>query len=109
MKSKCKSKIAAILFVALVIAGPHYIEAQQVSPADEHTLALWLFDDTLYPNCILTDASPYEHDLRLVSGYAKWWMKKGTEISIFQDGTQGSDAESGPIFGRIPPSRYFLT
>ncbi len=97
MTSTGKSKIVAILFVALVIASPHYIKGQQVSPADDHTIALWLFDDTLYPNCILTDAGPYEHDLRLVSGYAKWWMKKGREISIFQDGTQGSDAESGLI------------
>lgn len=43
--------------------------------ADKHTVALWLFDETPYPNVILTDAGPLQHDLRLVSGYAKWWMR----------------------------------
>jgi hypothetical protein len=43
------------------------------SGADENTLALWLFDETPYPNCILTDASGHEHDLRLISPYEKWW------------------------------------
>jgi len=44
---------------------------------DEHTIALWLFDDPPYPNAILTDAGIYQHDLRLRSGYAKWWQRAG--------------------------------
>jgi len=34
--------------------------------ADEHTVGLWLFDETDYPYTTLTDASQYEYDLRLM-------------------------------------------
>ena len=38
-------------------------------PKDEHTVALWLFDETGYPNATITDASRYEvADLLLYSG-----------------------------------------
>lgn len=33
---------------------------------DDNTVALWLFDETPYPDTILADASPHENDLRLV-------------------------------------------
>ena len=44
---------------------------------DPHTVALWLFDETLYPNAILTDASGFEHDLRLECAYSRWWRTCG--------------------------------
>jgi hypothetical protein len=34
---------------------------------DEHTIALWLFDEPDYPNMTLTDASRHQFDLRLKS------------------------------------------
>lgn len=35
-------------------------------PADDrHTVALWLFDEPMYPNMTLTDAGPERADLRL--------------------------------------------
>jgi hypothetical protein len=36
--------------------------------ADEHTLGLWLFDETDYPYTTLTDAGKFEYDLRLMKG-----------------------------------------
>ena len=36
--------------------------------ADEHTVGLWLFDETEYPYTTITDASKYEYDLRLMKG-----------------------------------------
>ena len=36
--------------------------------ADEHTVGLWLFDETQYPFTTLTDASLNEYDLRLMKG-----------------------------------------
>jgi hypothetical protein len=36
--------------------------------ADEHTVGLWLFDETDYPYTTVTDASQYEYDLRLMKG-----------------------------------------
>jgi len=36
--------------------------------ADNHTVGLWLFDETDYPYTTLTDASIYEYDLRLMKG-----------------------------------------
>ena len=36
--------------------------------SDEHTVGLWLFDETDYPYTTLTDASRYEYDLRLMKG-----------------------------------------
>ncbi len=36
--------------------------------ADKHTVGLWLFDEADYPYTTLTDASEYEHDLRLMKG-----------------------------------------
>ncbi|MHC4647157.1 MAG: LamG domain-containing protein [Planctomycetota bacterium] len=33
--------------------------------SDTNTISLWLFDETEYPYTTLTDASQYEHDLRL--------------------------------------------
>ncbi|MGD0898838.1 MAG: LamG-like jellyroll fold domain-containing protein [Thermoguttaceae bacterium] len=35
---------------------------------DDHTVALWLFDEPQYPNVTLTDAGPLQLDLRLDSG-----------------------------------------
>jgi hypothetical protein len=35
---------------------------------DEHTVALWLFDEPQYPHMTLTDAGPNYYDLRLLNG-----------------------------------------
>jgi hypothetical protein len=59
----------SVCIIQIAFAGAYASE----SAADRRTLALWLFDETPYPNCILTDASMYEHDLRLTSPYEKWW------------------------------------
>jgi len=71
-----------ILTVAALasLTGPVHtfaVDNAEVRSADEHTIALWLFDDTSYPSAILTDAGPYRHDLRLLCGYAKWWSRTG--------------------------------
>jgi len=63
----------AICAFPMLVAAIGYCANGSESGADSHTLALWLFDETPYPNCILTDASVYEHDLRLTSPYEKWW------------------------------------
>lgn len=41
------------------------------SRLDEHTIALWLFDDALYHNVTLTDAGLHQLDLRLNTGYGR--------------------------------------
>lgn len=63
-----------------LMAGPVRtvaVDNTEVRSADQHTIALWLFDDTSYPSAILTDTGPYRHDLRLLCGYAKWWVRTG--------------------------------
>ncbi|TFG50817.1 MAG: hypothetical protein E4H40_00470, partial [Candidatus Brocadiia bacterium] len=45
-------------------AGENYFP----SFSDEHTVGLWLFDETEYPYTTITDASQYEYDLRLMKG-----------------------------------------
>ena len=39
-----------------------------ISGVDEHTIALWLFDEAPYNNATLTDAGPFQLDLRLNTG-----------------------------------------
>lgn len=67
------------LTVPLLVASSVMSGVAATSPAkggvDEHTVALWLFDETSYPGTILTDASRYHHDLRLVTAYETWWHK----------------------------------
>jgi hypothetical protein len=36
--------------------------------ADDHTVGLWLFDETDYPYTTITDAGKFEYDLRLMKG-----------------------------------------
>ncbi|MHC4754754.1 MAG: LamG-like jellyroll fold domain-containing protein, partial [Planctomycetota bacterium] len=55
---------ACILVQTAVGAEKNYFP----SFADEHTVGLWLFDETDYPYTTLTDASQYEYDLRLMKG-----------------------------------------
>ena len=91
--------------VVLLLGASSVISAvAATSPAkggvDEHTVALWLFDETLYPGTILTDASPYHHDLRLVTAYETWWHKnehsdKGGPEALHVKG------ESGLIKGKF--------
>lgn len=60
--------IAGLLWALTCSAG--------VSPGvDEHTVALWLFDEPNYPNVLLTDASPHQYDLRFQSAYGEWWVR----------------------------------
>jgi hypothetical protein len=68
-------KAAGTLVVGLVLVGFSRAEGERAGGMDDHTIALWLFDDAPYPNAILTDAGPYHHDLRLKSEYAKWWER----------------------------------
>jgi hypothetical protein len=42
---------------------------------DENTVALWLFDEPMYPNVILTDAGSHGYDLRLQSAYGTWYLE----------------------------------
>jgi hypothetical protein len=57
----------------LVSAAPTDV-ADTASPipcVDEHTIALWLFDESPYYNVTLSDAGPLQLDLRLATGRAK--------------------------------------
>jgi hypothetical protein len=42
---------------------------------DDHTVALWLFDEPTYPNVILTDAGRHGYDLRLQSVFGEWAVR----------------------------------
>jgi len=52
---------AAGITLHTVVARDNYFP----SFCDDHTVGLWLFDETEYPHTTLTDASRYEYDLRL--------------------------------------------
>jgi hypothetical protein len=65
--------LSLVIGVALAGAGQLALGAQSnanffPSFSDEHTVGLWLFDETDYPYTTLTDASQYEYDLRLMKG-----------------------------------------
>jgi hypothetical protein len=93
MKRTIPILIWFLLFISCSVwAGTPTVSAGGV---DDHTLALWLFDDSPYPNVILTDASLYQHDLRLLSGYAKWWRKTEGLGDIQSDARAGDVGESG--------------
>jgi len=49
------------------VLGAHWAVAEVASDTgvDEHTIALWLFDEPSYGNMTLTDAGPHQIDLRL--------------------------------------------
>jgi len=72
MKFKGLSSGANLSIVAflVVISGSAPAQTADYFPsfADEHTVGLWLFDETDYPYTTLTDASRYEYDLRLMKG-----------------------------------------
>ena len=80
---KNKNKVVKIGAFAAIIAIAQFFSAHgQVADAihvtvrdqtfisgeDEHTIALWLFDETPYNNVTLTDAGPFQLDLRLNTG-----------------------------------------
>jgi hypothetical protein len=55
-----------------MVAGFVCIGAGRVlAGVDSHTAALWLFDETQYPNVTLTDAGTMRADLRLLTGVGK--------------------------------------
>jgi hypothetical protein len=63
----CEMMMVSMLVVftgSLVHGRENYLP----SFSDEHTVGLWLFDETDYPYTTLTDASQYEYDLRLMKG-----------------------------------------
>jgi len=64
-----------LLLLALAITSCSPLVAFGSPGADRHTVALWLFDEPLYPNVILTDASQYGYDLRLQSAYDEWHVR----------------------------------
>jgi hypothetical protein len=59
--------------VGLLLSAAPGTGAGKTAPAgvDEHTVALWLFDDPPYANVTLTDAGPLQVDLRLDTGTRK--------------------------------------
>ena len=70
MKVKVLRVLISLLPV-VVIGGSIAVGGQEnyfPSFADEHTVGLWLFDETEYPYTTITDASQYEYDLRLMKG-----------------------------------------
>src|SRR5687768_3768758 len=72
----CKSaRLAGCLAIAFANAGLTRLARAGSPGVDEHTIALWLFDEPTYPNVLLTDASRYGHDLRLQAVYDAWWLR----------------------------------
>ena len=59
--------------LGLATAAPTEVAATTlpIPGVDEHTIALWLFDEAPYYNVTLTDAGPLQLDLRLATGRAK--------------------------------------
>jgi hypothetical protein len=51
-----------------LLAGEFQAAPAQDGGTDGHVLALWLFDETAYPNVTLTDAGPLHADLRIETG-----------------------------------------
>ena len=84
-------RIWQMLLIFALLTGPwlagtsgadETVQSGKLSPAkparvaggaasDLHTAALWLFDDPPYANVTLTDAGPYQIDLRLETGREK--------------------------------------
>jgi hypothetical protein len=62
--------MTAISAFAMAEPGPAPDKCIEYFPSfsDIHTVGLWLFDETDYPYTTLTDAGPYEYDLRLMKG-----------------------------------------
>lgn len=59
-------KLAVILVLLyLILTNIHSQELSSTFP-DEHTKALWLFDESMYPYATLCDAGPDYYDLRLM-------------------------------------------
>lgn len=67
--------LVRLLGVAALLVFRSLPAATAAPGADEHTVALWLFDEPTYPNVILTDASQYQNDLRLHAVYDDWYVR----------------------------------
>lgn len=59
--------ILGVCGVCLATCGGQAARAEDEG-VDGHVLALWLFDETAYPNVTLTDAGPLHADLRIETG-----------------------------------------
>jgi len=89
--------LSVVLLLVLGIMG--FAGAASLFPtfADDHTIALWLFDEGYYPHTTLTDAGVYEYDLhlqdggRLVGGRFGNALKvlSGSEQAVSYAGTKG--------------------
>jgi len=66
--------VRSFALLSLALAGGPAVSAEatpQIPGVDEHTVALWLFDEPPSFNVTLTDAGPLQLDLRLATGRAK--------------------------------------
>ena len=64
-----KTLLSSALVTLLLTAAPGSGAGMTAPPGvDEHTIALWLFDDPPYGSVTLTDAGPLQVDLRLETG-----------------------------------------
>ena len=61
-----KNTLPTLTLIALsTVLGSPQVRAEAGTGVDEHTIALWLFDEISYGNMTLTDAGPHQIDLRL--------------------------------------------
>ncbi|MHC4482385.1 MAG: LamG-like jellyroll fold domain-containing protein [Planctomycetota bacterium] len=68
VRTKLTVKALIVCAIAAMAFGADWKTKYFPSFADEHTVGLWLFDETDYPYTTLTDAGQYEYDLRLMKG-----------------------------------------
>ena len=80
-----------LCFVLLAVAAidAAFARDTRLSPGggglDEHTIALWLFDDPQYPQVTLTEASWRHSDLRLLAGGQLVAGRFGNALKIIQN------------------------
>jgi hypothetical protein len=69
-----RNRLIALTLLGILTGYPTLSGAN--SPGvDDHTVALWLFDEPTYPNVILTDAGRHGYDLRLQSVFGEWAVR----------------------------------
>ena len=94
-----KFRSVNVLFTGLVLViawcqgntspGPGASTDLQAAPADRHTTSLWLFDDAPNANSTLTDAGPYQIDLRLGLGRERTPTREAALPKSMVDGSRG--------------------
>ncbi|MHC4477128.1 MAG: LamG-like jellyroll fold domain-containing protein [Planctomycetota bacterium] len=68
MRARTHALVLVLVWTVVVTSTAKAEKNYFPSFADEHTVGLWLFDETDYPYTTLTDASKFEYDLRLMKG-----------------------------------------